>query len=99
MIRRLLAANHRASAALDKRLPDRAIELYERYDREAAQLSPSDPELVAADVGGRTCSYAHLLPARARGWWRWTSRRRSSPSTRRRDAGGRHHARPALRRR
>ena len=64
MIRRLLAANLKASRALDRRLPDRAIELYERYDREAAALFPTDPELTAADVGGgRTCSYAHLLPA------------------------------------
>jgi SAM-dependent methyltransferase len=63
MIRRFLAANSRASAALDRHLPDRAIELYERYDREAAALFPDDPALVAADVGGgRTCSYAHLLP-------------------------------------
>ncbi len=44
--------------------PDRAIELYERYDRDAAAPFPTDPELTAADVGGgRTCSYAHLLPA------------------------------------
>ena len=64
MIRRLLAANVRASQWLDRRLPDRAIELYERYDRDAAGLFPTDAELVAADVGGgRTCSYAHLLPA------------------------------------
>lgn len=64
MIRRFLAANLRASRALDRHLPDRAIELYERYDREAAALFPRDPALVAADVGGgRTCSYAQLLPA------------------------------------
>jgi SAM-dependent methyltransferase len=64
MIRRFLEANLRASRALDKRLPDRAIELYERYDRDAAALFPRDPGLVAGDVGGgRTCSYAHLLPA------------------------------------
>lgn len=63
MIRRFLAANRRASAALDARLPDRAIELYERYDRDAAALFPTDPALVAADVGGgRTCSFFHLLP-------------------------------------
>ena len=40
MIRRFLVANRRASAALDRYLPDRAIELYERYDRDAAALFP-----------------------------------------------------------
>lgn len=67
MIRRFLEANRRASAWLDARLSDRAIDLYRRYDREAASRFPRDPGAAVGDVGGgRRCSYAHLLPAAPR---------------------------------
>lgn len=63
MIRRFVEANRRACAWLDARLSDRAIDLYRRYDREAARRFPRDPGAAVGDVGGgRRCSYAHLLP-------------------------------------
>lgn len=67
MIRRFLEANRRASAAVDERLADRALDLYRRYDAVVAERFPREPAAVAADVGGgRTCSFAGLIPPRPR---------------------------------